>query len=479
MAIKLTKSQLDNLGLTNEEKISSDVPASVSYAARSILATEGQYDLSLAALDERIASLRTSLSQVAFSGSYTNLTDTPVAASRTNDGFMTSTQYKLLHDTIQPDLAKVKTDIAGLSTIAKTGQLSDLPGRQIATLEADGLMSKEMFANLTQISDLGKNGFYEDLKFKNDNDFKQSLNTTTYLANNEKHGFMSKDDKARIESFFPLDQNGKHNFVHRTDAGFKHIPAGGSTNQILQWQENGTAQWVNNTTYSRGAGINLQGDQFSKSISVDFGTGHEQAARGTHNHDNRYLRIDTNDNVNIGNIVNVSGQISLNNSVALLGKKTDGNPVQLVKVTENNNIDVGNVGVRLALLSDTEPTWWDGSASHAIWTRKNLGLVTHQYNGIMHAGDKVKIDNLHSVASSGNYSELNGTPHLHAVATSGDYRQLSHTPTYHRVASTGNYNDLDGRPDHIYRSTRTDQILISGSYYTVAHTGNVLGFWRA
>ena len=45
---------------------------------------------------------------------------------------------------------------------------------------------------------------------------------------------------------------GANNYVHPTITGFKHIPAGGSSGQILRWAGDGTATWDNdyNTTYS-------------------------------------------------------------------------------------------------------------------------------------------------------------------------------------------------------------------------------------
>lgn len=36
-----------------------------------------------------------------------------------------------------------------------------------------------------------------------------------------------------------------NNYSHPTNAGNKHIPAGGSANQILTWKANGEAQWSN------------------------------------------------------------------------------------------------------------------------------------------------------------------------------------------------------------------------------------------
>lgn len=56
---------------------------------------------------------------------------------------------------------------------------------------------------------------------------------------------------------------GLMNYIHPTTSGNKHIPAGGSANQILGWSADGTAKWVNekDTTYSvmSGATVNADG----------------------------------------------------------------------------------------------------------------------------------------------------------------------------------------------------------------------------
>lgn len=46
--------------------------------------------------------------------------------------------------------------------------------------------------------------------------------------------------------------SGANKYVHPTSAGYKHIPSGGSSGQVLKWKANGEAQWGtdNNTTYS-------------------------------------------------------------------------------------------------------------------------------------------------------------------------------------------------------------------------------------
>lgn len=53
---------------------------------------------------------------------------------------------------------------------------------------------------------------------------------------------------------------------------------------------------------------------------------------------------------------------------------------------------------------------------------------------------------LANVATSGAYSDLSGTPSLASVATSGAYSDLSGTPTLSSVATSGQYSDLTGTP---------------------------------
>ena len=55
---------------------------------------------------------------------------------------------------------------------------------------------------------------------------------------------------------------GLKNYTHPTTSGNKHIPAGGSANQILGWSADGTAKWVNekDTTYSVMSGATVDAD---------------------------------------------------------------------------------------------------------------------------------------------------------------------------------------------------------------------------
>jgi len=72
--------------------------------------------------------------------------------------------------------------------------------------------------------------------------------TTTAVATTSANGLMSAADKTKLDGIAA----GANKYTHPTTAGNKHIPAGGSSGQILRWSADGTAVWGadNNTTYT-------------------------------------------------------------------------------------------------------------------------------------------------------------------------------------------------------------------------------------
>ena len=71
---------------------------------------------------------------------------------------------------------------------------------------------------------------------------------TTYSnATTSTSGLMSATDKTKLNGI----AEGANKYTHPTTSGNKHIPAGGSSGQILRWSSDGTAAWGtdNNTTY--------------------------------------------------------------------------------------------------------------------------------------------------------------------------------------------------------------------------------------
>ena len=73
-------------------------------------------------------------------------------------------------------------------------------------------------------------------------------NTTYSDATQLAHGLMTAADKKKLDGI----ATNANNYTHPTTSGNKHIPAGGSSGQILRWSADGTAIWGadNDTTYS-------------------------------------------------------------------------------------------------------------------------------------------------------------------------------------------------------------------------------------
>lgn len=87
-------------------------------------------------------------------------------------------------------------------------------------------------------------------------------NATTSAA-----GFMSKDDKAKLDGIAA----NANNYTHPTSSGNKHIPAGGSSGQFLKWSADGTAQWAANpNTDSK---VNVAADTASETLYLTAATG--------------------------------------------------------------------------------------------------------------------------------------------------------------------------------------------------------------
>ena len=66
-----------------------------------------------------------------------------------------------------------------------------------------------------------------------------STNTTYGVATTSANGLMSASDKVKLNGI----ATNANNYVHPTSAGYKHIPSGGTSGQILRWSSSGTDVW--------------------------------------------------------------------------------------------------------------------------------------------------------------------------------------------------------------------------------------------
>ena len=89
-------------------------------------------------------------------------------------------------------------------------------------------------------------------------------NATTSAA-----GFMSKDDKAKLDGIAA----NANNYTHPTSSGNKHIPAGGSSGQFLGWSADGTAQWVANPNTDKKVKVSADTDSETLYLTAATGAG--------------------------------------------------------------------------------------------------------------------------------------------------------------------------------------------------------------
>lgn len=145
--------------------------------------------------------------------------------------------------------------------------------------------------------------------------FTQQDNNTTYSAATQSAaGLMSATDKKKLDGV-ATDAN---NYTHPTTAGNKHIPAGGSSGQILRWSAAGTAAWGadNNTTYSVATtsanGLMSAADKTKVNNAV-IGNGTYPVKLDWNNSADKLI-IYAYRNGGWANVITIKGGITLNNS---------------------------------------------------------------------------------------------------------------------------------------------------------------------
>ena len=108
------------------------------------------------------------------------------------------------------------------------------------------------------------------------------------------------------------------------------------------------------------------------------------------------------------------------------------------------------------------------TASGGIDVTGNI-VVSGTVDGVDIGALNTAVGNLATVATTGLYSDLSGSPTLATVATSGAYSDLSGTPTLATVATSGAYSDLTGTPTIPSNNNQ----LTNGAGYITSVSGNI------
>ncbi len=143
-----------------------------------------------------------------------------------------------------------------------------------------------------------------------------------------------------------------------------------------------------------------------------------------------------------------------------------------LEISKNGDIFTIFRGVLELLPEITTPT---GDINiNTSWGRIS-GNINNQTDLQAEFQTKADVSSLSSVATSGAYSDLSGTPNLATVATSGSYADLSNKPNLATVATSGSYNDLSNKPSIPTKTsdlTNDSNFVASTSLAAVATTGD-------
>lgn len=203
---------------------------------------------------------------------------------------------------------------------------------------------------------------------------------TTYSdATTSAHGLMTAADKKKLDGI----ATGANNYSHPTNSGNKHIPAGGSSGQILRWSADGTAVWGadNNTTYSTGTastsgltklytGTGTATDGTMTQAAIKTALDSKAASGHTHNYAgsssaggsaNTAVKLATARTIN-GTSFDGSGNITTANW-GTARTITVGNTSKSVNGSGNVSWSLAEIGIHL---STTDPTASDGKNGD-IW----------------------------------------------------------------------------------------------------------------
>mgnify|MGYP004453917623 CR=1 FL=1 len=231
------------------------------------------------------------------------------------------------------------------------------------------------------------------LKWKSDGEAQWGTEKTYQNASTTSAGLMSAEDKQKLDTV----SGGAEKYTHPTTPGNKHIPAGGSTNQILRWKDDGEAQWDNEKSYNDATTTNsglMSSTDKTKLDGIASGANNYTHPDGDgYNHipsggkDGQYLKYKSDGNAQWADLVIPKYNVVSNTENGLMTKE---DKEKLDNIAENANNYVhpvtpgnkhipagGSEGQVLRYVSDGTAMWAndkDTIYTHPLYTKESIGL---------------------------------------------------------------------------------------------------------
>ena len=231
------------------------------------------------------------------------------------------------------------------------------------------------------------------LKWKSDGEAQWGTEKTYQNASTTSPGLMSAEDKQKLDTV----SGGAEKYTHPTTPGNKHIPAGGSTNQILRWKDDGEAQWDNEKSYNDATTTNsglMSSTDKTKLDSIASGANaYTHPVGDGYNHipsggkDGQYLKYESAGNAQWADLVIPKYNVVSSTENGLMTKE---DKEKLDNIAENANNYIhpvtpgnkhipagGSEGQVLRYVSDGTAMWAndkDTIYTHPLYTKESLGL---------------------------------------------------------------------------------------------------------
>lgn len=111
----------------------------------------------------------------------------------------------------------------------------------------------------------------------NDSGYKTTDNNTTYTLTKSGANISLSGSDGSVHTVLDTSDS----YVHPSSSGYKHIPSGGGSGQVLKWSSDGTAVWSAETgkAYTAGTGLTLSGTAFHHSNATTAGTAQGDASK--------------------------------------------------------------------------------------------------------------------------------------------------------------------------------------------------------